>query len=182
MDWGVFAIDWQGRPGFFDYFALALTLAGLAIAWFQFRKARSAVQAADDAKDSLEYNQLLALLPEFIPSISEIENAIQRDNSFALQRELVRFARLCNDAITLSSKMDGPPEAFLEKLERSSIAASDVKELLVLDPDTDVVAAVRPHLAIMTEVGNRATAYATARRFRTTTTESRGGRSAIRTR
>lgn len=182
MDWGVFAIDWHGRPSFFDYFALALTLSGLAVAWFQFRKARSAVQAADDAKDSLEYNQLLALLPEFIPSVSEIENAVQRNNAFALQRELVRFARLCNDAITLSRKMDAPPDGFLEKLEHSSIAASDLKELLVLNPDTDVIEAVRPHLTTMTDVGNRATAYATDLRFRTTTPESRGGRSAIRTR
>jgi hypothetical protein len=180
--WSLFAIDWNLRPSFFDYFALVLTLAGLAIAWMQLRKARSALQAADDTKDSLEYNQLLALLPEFIPSLSEIENAVQRDNAFALQRELVRFARLCNDAITLASKMDELPQEFLEQLENASIAASDLKESLILSPGTQLVAAIRPHLSMMTRVGNRATAYATELRFRTTASESRGGRSVIRTR
>jgi hypothetical protein len=54
MDWLTwFEIDWALRPSFFDYFALALTLLGLGIAWRQFAKTRSALQAADETRGSI---------------------------------------------------------------------------------------------------------------------------------
>lgn len=176
----LFEIDWTLRPSFFDYFALALTLLGLWIAWLQFRKARNAIQAVDETRNSLEYNQLLALLPEFVPSISEIENAIFRKNSFALQRELVRFGRLCNDAATLAGKMDDPPPTFIEDLAKCSLASGEVKERLVYDPKLDLADLMSTHHPGITRLGDTATAYATALRFRSPNPKMKRGRSAVR--
>ncbi|WP_159085097.1 hypothetical protein [Planctomonas deserti] len=165
--WEALEVDWRLRPSFFDYFALALTLGGLLLAWLQFRKARTALQAERDTKSSLEYNQLLALLPEFHPILSDIDSAVHRGNTYAAQRELVRFARICGDAATLAGKMNPPRDSFITELTSCAVAASEAKEQLALDATADLIDTVRVGYRSMTEISNQAAQYATELRFDT---------------
>jgi hypothetical protein len=121
--------------GLFDAVGLALTLLGLAWAWWQARLAKSAAKAAELAVKTtavkLATSQLLVALASLQQVISDIDAASENENKAVAQFCLVRFGLVAAEAATLVRKEPTEDGNLAEDLDSCGIAALDAKAALV---------------------------------------------------
>lgn len=102
-DWVV--LDWSNVPGLFDWFGLALAVAGFWIAIRQLQKSRSALVAAEEtlksAKVSFSTNQLIGVLPAFEEISNQLNVAVRDDLAGIAEVSLVRFQLKRSEALAL---------------------------------------------------------------------------------
>ncbi len=134
--------DGDAAPGWHDWFAIALTIAGFWIAIAQLRKTRSATEVASaelrKARTKLNSDQLSAVVTQIQIIVADIDFAIETNDREVAHRSLLRFSYVANESIALLGNLSSDHSELESRLENAASAALDAKSLIVGKKSADV--------------------------------------------
>jgi hypothetical protein len=150
-------LAWTNVPGFFDWVALILGVAGFGIAIWQLCKSKGALQAAKKAlqetRATLVRNQLVFVLPAVGELANTLEIAASTSNRDSVVRALDRITDVAGEAAVLIQGSTSGQESVIEEILRCVDEASKAREKFYKDKVTaieDIVAEASTSIRALT--------------------------------